>query len=187
LFSHKRRKIILIVINHMGQKGLIKILLICLVVILIGIATYFLFIQRTPSTVSLQDLRAAPEKVEINGSEYTLETDLWRDFMPVSPPDGSPLMALVKIKAAGETAISSKIDATRLWVVKDEEIWETEFTSEEFSTTGDTLEKVARDGPKWGPEITVDVVVKIVVKILGSKSGKSYLLKASNQYIHRTM
>jgi len=165
----------LTVINRMGRKGLIIILLICLVIILVGISLM-------PSTVSLQDLRAAPEKIEINGTEYTLETYLWRDFMPICPPDGRPLVALVKVKAPGETAISSKIDATRLWVVKGKEIWETEFANEEGSAIGDTLEKIGRDGPKWGPGITVDIVVKII----DLKSGKSYLLKASNQYIHRT-
>ena len=166
----------------MGRKGLSKILLICLVVVLVGIALYFLFIQRTPSTVSLQDLQAAPEEIEIDDTEYTLETDLWRDFMPISPPDGKPLVAVIKVEAPGETAIRSKIDATRLWVVKGKEIWETELANEEGSTIGDTLKKIGRDGPKWGPGISVDVVVKII----DLKSGTDYLLKASNQYIHRS-
>jgi hypothetical protein len=136
----------------------------------------------TPSLGSLQDLQAAPEKVEINGSEYTLETDLWRDVMPIAPPDGKPLIAIVKVKSPGETAISSKIDATRLWVIKGKEIWETEFTDEERSTVGDTLEKVGRNGPKWGPGVHVDVVVNVI----DLKSGKNYLLRAPNQDIYRT-
>lgn len=172
----------------MNQKGFVKILFICPVFIVVGIATYFIFFQRVPSTTplkskySLQDLQAAPEKVEINGSEYTLETYLWRDFMPISPPDGKPLSAVIRIKDPGGTAISSKIDATRLWVVKGKEIWETEFTNEKRSGLGDTLEKIGRAGPKWGPGINVDVVVKVV----DLKSGKNYLLKAANQGIHRT-
>jgi len=136
-----------------------------------------------PSIVSFQDLQTAPEKIEINGTEYTLETYLQRDFMPVCPPDGRPLVALVKVKAPGETAISSKIDATRLWVVKGVEIWETELASWEGPTIGDTLKKVGGGGPKWEPGISVDVVVRII----DLKSGRSYLLKASNQAIHRTM
>ena len=159
----------------MGRKELIIILLICGVIILFGIPL-------TPSAVPLQDLQAAPKRIEINGIEYTLETHLNRDFMPVSPPDGQPLVALIKVKAPGETAISSKIDATRLWVVKGKEIWETGFTGEERPTIGDTLEKIGRDGPKWEPGISVDVVVEII----DLKSGKSYLLKASNQAIHRS-
>jgi hypothetical protein len=160
----------------MGRKGFIIILLICLVIILVGIPL-------TPSIVSLQDSQTAPEEIEINGAEYALETYLQRDLMPICPPDGRPLVALVKVEAPGETAISSKIDATRLWVAKGTEIWETELASKEVSTIGDTLEKVGRNGPKWEPEITVDVVVKII----DLKSGKSYLLKASNQYIYRTL
>ncbi len=160
----------------MGQKGLTVILLICLAISLVGILL-------TPSTVSLHDLQTAPEEIEINGSEYTLETYLQRDFMPVSPPDGRPLRVSVRVIAPGETAISSKIDATRVWVVNGKEIWETELVSQGFPTRGDTLEKVGRGGgPKWGPGISVDVVVRII----DLKSGKDYLLRASNQYIGRT-
>ena len=174
---------------NIDQKGLIKTIIISLAVVIVGIV-YFVFIQQrtpganplVPSTVSLQNLEAAPEKIMVNGSEYALETYLWRDFMPISPPDGKPLIAVVKIQSPGKTAVPSKIDATRMWVVKGKEIWETEFTNEQRSTTGDTLEKVGRSGPKWGPGISVDVIVKVI----DLKSGKDYLLKASNQDIHRT-
>jgi hypothetical protein len=173
--NHEGRELIFTVIHPMGRKGLITILLLCLVTVLIGIPL-------TPSTLSLEDLQAAPEAIEVNGSEYTLETYLWRDFMPASPPDGKPLIALIRIKAPGETAISSRIDATRLWVIKGKEIWETEFTNEERPAAGDILEKAGRDGPKWGPGVTVDVVVRVI----DLKNGKDYLLKASNQDILRT-
>jgi len=43
-----------------------------------------------------------------------------------------------------------------------------------------SLEKIVRDGPYWGPDISVDVVVRIVDK----ESNNMYLLKASNQLIH---
>ena len=92
-------------------------------------------------------------------------------------------MAVVKVKAPGETAISSKTDATRLWVIKGLEIWETELTGREGPIIGDTLKKVGGGGPKWEPGISVDVVVRII----DLKSGESYLLKASNQAIQRTM
>ena len=173
----------------MNQKGLIKVLIISLAAVIVGIVVYFVFIQRTPgtdplapSTVSLQNLEAAPEKITINNSEYTLETYLGRDFMPISPPDGKPLIAIVKIQSPGKTTVPSEIDATLMWVVKDKEIWETEFTNEQRSTAGDTLEKLGHSGPKWGPGISVDVIVKVI----DLKSGKDYLLKASNQDIHRT-
>ena len=43
------------------------------------------------------------------------------------------------------------------------------------------LEKIARDGPKWGPGIQVDVVVRLL-----DKEELFYLLKAENQLIQRT-
>ena len=164
----------------------IKILFISLAIVLVGVTIYFIFVQKTPnvtplksSTTSLQDLRAAPEKVVIQDSEYALETYLWRDFMPISPPDGKPLIASVKVKPRVEITGTSKIGVTRLWVIKGEEIWETEFTDEESATA---LEKVGRGGPKWGPGITVDVVVRVI----DLKSDEEYLLKASKQEIRGT-
>ncbi|MEK7123003.1 MAG: hypothetical protein AAB855_04065 [Patescibacteria group bacterium] len=136
----------------------------------------------TPSTVSLQDLKATSEVISINGIEYTLETNLWRDFMPISPPDGKPLIAIITVKAHGETAVPSRIDATRLWAIKGNEIWETTFANEERFAPGDTLEKIGRDGPKWEPGTRVDVVIRVV----DLQSGIQYLLKASNQDIIRT-
>lgn len=173
----------------MNQKGFINIILVVIVVALAGVVAYFLFVQKTPgtalllpSTMSLQNLLAAPEKIVINGSEYVLETNLWRDFMPSSPPDGKPLIALIKVKTPETSTISPEINATRLWIVNNKEIWETEFSDEERPVAKDILEKVARNGPKWSPGITVDVVVRVI----DSRSGGEYLLRASDQNIYRT-
>ncbi len=51
--------------------------------------------QISQSTIKLS---AVPEKIKINNKEYRLKTVLWRDFMPISPPDGKPLMAIVNIQ-----------------------------------------------------------------------------------------
>lgn len=177
----------------MNKKGLIKVLFISLLALLIGIVIYFALIQivpripntnpSVPPTVSLQNLQAAPEKIVINNSEYTLSTFLWRDFMPLMYSNGgSSLMTIVEIKSPGKTTISSEIDATRLWIVKGKEIWEAGLTEETRFTTGDTLGKINRSGPRWGPEITVDVIVRVI----DLKSGKEYLLKAPNQIIVKT-
>ena len=76
------------------------------------------------------------------------------------------------------------IDATKLYVINGEEIWETKFTDEERPQNLNRkhkLEKVARDGPKWGSGIYVDVIVRII-----DGRRNFYLLRASNQYISRT-
>ena len=104
--------------------------------------------------------------------------------MPVSPPDGKPLIALVRIIAIDLLPFPSTLDANRLWVINGQEVWQTEFSYEERPTDPNRkhqLEKIARNGPKWGPGIYVDVVVRII-----DYKNKTYLLKASNQYIGRT-
>ncbi len=133
---------------------------------------------------SIQDLLAAPEQIEIDGREYTIETYLWRDFMLISPPDGQPLIALIWVTAIDSLTFPSSIDADRLWVINDELLWETEFSGEDRPKNPNRehqLEKVAREGPKWGPQIQVEVIVRVV-----DEKNNTYLLRAADQWIYRT-
>lgn len=133
-------------------------------------------------TILIDTLLSAPEQVEIDGRKYVLETSMWRDFMPFSPPDGKPLIAIIWVTATDSLTFPSSVDVCRLWVIKDKEVWEARFSGEQRGSYDDfKLEKVARDGPKWGPKIEVDVVVKLV-----DRGKKTYLLKASNQWVSRT-
>lgn len=139
---------------------------------------------QSPTSPGLDELLAAPEEIVVSGRAYTLETYLYRDFMPVSPPDGRPLTAVIWVTAVDRNPFPSNIDADRIWVVNKGEIWEAKLSA--GSSSGDPtrqhqLEKVARDGPKWGPGTYVDVVVRVV-----ESGGKDRLLRASNQYITRT-
>ncbi len=133
----------------------------------------------------LDELLSAPETIVIDDREYILETYMWRDFQPVAPPDGQPLIAIIWVTAVDSMAISPDIDATRIWVINDSEVWESTFSDEERpeSVPEFKLEKVARNGPKWGPHITVDVVVRVIDSI----TDDVFLLKAADQYIGMTM
>jgi hypothetical protein len=125
---------------------------------------------------------SAPELVEIASREYTLETYLWRDFMPISPPDGKPLIAKVKVTAVDLEPFPEGLDADKLYVIYGEEVWVTDF-SDELPPPGvpdHQLDRIARDGPKWGPWVTVDVVVRLV------GGGDTHLLSASDQMISRS-
>jgi hypothetical protein len=138
----------------------------------------------SPLSPDLDDLTAAPEAIVVGGRAYTLETYLYRDFMPISPPDGRPLTTVIWVTAEDRKPFPAKLDADRIWVVNGGEIWEAKLSA--GSSSGDParqhqLEKVAQNGPKWGPGIYVDVVVR-----LRESNGKDYLLRASNQYIART-
>lgn len=123
---------------------------------------------------------SASEEVNINGIGYTLETYMWRDFMPISPPNGKPLIVIIQIYAVGEEKFPTSIKIERLWLINGSIIIST-ISTDEYSINGNCLEMVFRDGPKWGPGIYIDVVVKLI-----EINFNRYYLKAVNQYIYRT-
>ncbi|NEP00243.1 MAG: hypothetical protein F6K58_16500 [Symploca sp. SIO2E9] len=132
----------------------------------------------------MDTLLSAPEQIEVQDLKLTLETYLWRDFMPISPRDGKLLIAVIKIQAQNDMEFPTSIRSDRLWIINGQEIWESEFTNEERTVSNSSksqLEKIARGGPKWEPGIEVDVIVRIL-----DDNNNTYLLKASNQLINRT-
>lgn len=128
------------------------------------------------------ELRAAPLSVDIDGRSLSLEAHLWRDFMPIAPPQGRPLAAVLRVHASAGTPPAG-LEAIAVWVVFGDQLWATE-TLEIRPPDGSGqpyLEVVARDGPTWGPGVTVDVIVR-----LRDSARRTYLLRAANQPIGRT-
>lgn len=127
---------------------------------------------------------SAPEEVEIDGRRFILETYLNRDFMPGPwcPPNGYPLIATIWVTAIDSLEFPAYVAADNLWVVNENDIWETEFSNETIPPEPNhkhQLEKIARNGPKWDPGIQVDVIVRIT-----DSNDNVYFLKASNQLIN---
>jgi len=137
-----------------------------------------------PGPLPLNQLLSAPDTVTVNGQELVLRTTMWRNFAPIAPPDGDPLIAIMWVYSADSTALSPGLSADAAWVVNEGQIWDTYFTDE--PPPSDVLRpyrlyNVARDGPKWGPGITVEVVVR-----LRDADGNSHLLRAPEQRIGGT-
>jgi len=136
-----------------------------------------------PKEIPLETLLAAPETLSVAGQNIFLTTELWRDFMPISPPDGKPLIAIAYIATIDSTDISQEIDADAIYVIKGNDIWRAYLYNGEFPSYQNQpsrLIKIARDGPKWQTQILVDVVVNITYQ------NQNYLLKAKDQFIHET-
>ncbi len=127
-------------------------------------------------------LLSAPEKIKINKKEIYLNIRLWRDFQPISPEGGKPLIALIRIKTTDGKALPTSLTADRLWVIHhDQDVWDTEFSDEERpENSSEVLEKIARNGPKWAPDTMADVIVRI------GDGEKTYLIRSSNQRILQT-
>lgn len=136
-----------------------------------------------PKEIPLETLLAAPETLSVAGQNIFLTTELWRDFMPISPPDGKPLIAIAYIGTTDSTDISTEIDSDAIYVIKGNEIWRAYLHNEDYPSFQNPpcrLIKVARDGPKWQTQILVDVVVNVTYR------NNNYLLKAKDQFIGET-
>src|SRR5919198_5978709 len=73
--------------------------------------------------VPLAELAAVPDVISLQGSFLRITTHLWRDFMPISPPGGKPLIALVVVEAVEATQLPAGLAATRIAVVHDGRVW----------------------------------------------------------------
>ena len=126
-------------------------------------------------TPTLEELANAPETLDLGQHQYQLATYLWRDFMPISPPDGKPMIGRVHLVRTDEGPATGDVELVYLWVVNRDRVWATTFEE------GSGPDRVARGGPKWEPGIYVNVVVAV-------KSGSSgiRLLQAPAQLIHLT-
>jgi hypothetical protein len=131
----------------------------------------------------IMDLNSkAKTKIIIGANEYSLEAYLWRDFMPFSPPDGKPLISINWLFSNDSTPIPANISMIKQYVINQDSIWIADYEKETHSSLEYKLEKLSRNGPKWGPHIYVDVISKIT----DTETKTDYYLKLSNVYIGRT-
>jgi hypothetical protein len=140
---------------------------------------------------SLAALRAVPMRVSVSSTTLRISVYLWRDFQPrvslrrdfqpASPPDGQPLIAVVRVRTVAE-ALLPEISAGRIAVIRRGQAWIAPMVEENPYSRGDSrLEVVARNGPRWGPGILVDVILE-----LRDSSGKAHLIRVPDEEIERT-
>ena len=120
--------------------------------------------------------------VTINSQDYFLEAFLWRDFMPISPPNGKPLISINWLISVDSSVIPSNIELKQQYVIYDDLVWISQYENETHPTPYYKLKRVSRNGPKWGPFVTV----KVVAKIIDTKTTKNYYLKLDSVRILRT-
>jgi hypothetical protein len=102
--------------------------------------------------------------------------------MPISPPDGKPLVAVLQVRTEDGSEVPANVRAEMVWVLNGADAWSTVPREERSrNETAPVYELVARDGPKWGPGITVDVVVR-----LRDGGGFESLLRVANRPIQGT-
>lgn len=130
--------------------------------------------------VSLSDLAAVPTCVSVEGVSLAIEAYLWRDFQPISPPNGQPLIALVRVRPLGSVALPADLSAERIAIIHEQMAWVARPVKERPANVDVPFEVVARNGPKWGPGVSVEVILQ-----LSDAEGGTCLLRVSNQLIER--
>jgi len=137
-----------------------------------------------PPDIPINQLLSSEDTITGEGRQLCLSTYLWRDFQPISPPDGKPLIALIHIIPTDTAQLPSTIITDAIWIIYGQQIWKSWFENENPPPDPyhpNSISKIARGGPKWGPGVYVTVVVRIK-----DRNNNSQLLRASNQMIYRT-
>ncbi len=128
------------------------------------------------------DRLLAPRLVSIAGATVRVDASLWRDFQPIAPPDGQPLVGIFAVRTIDDTPIPPGVTADSAWVYNGVLAWATAVVEEHPRGEGASFfEVVARNGPKWAPGIEVDVVLQ-----LHDATGQRVLIQAPRQRISRS-
>jgi hypothetical protein len=120
-----------------------------------------------------------PAQVTLGGVAMSVTTSLNRDFMPIAPPDGSPLGVLVQVHSLTGAALPAGLSIVSVTVRYQGLEWTS--TPNKIDLSDPTrLEAGSGGGPKWGPEVAVDVVA--VLELAGHRES----VDLTNQWIGRT-
>ena len=128
--------------------------------------------------------REAAETLTIGSNSFVLDAYLWRDFMPISPENGKPMISINWLICTELVKIPDNLSMVRQYVIYKDDIWIADYENEEPapSLPEYKIERISRNGPTWGPDIYVDVISQIH----DSKTNKDYYIVRKNVYIIRT-
>ncbi len=126
------------------------------------------------------DPASVPETLSVAGARLVVVPQLWRDFMPPSPPRGRPLAAVIRIHEVSRRPLPSDLRLEHLWVLADSGSWSIPLTETGPPAGPSDKVKIARCGPKWGTGTRVVVLVRV------QEGGVRHTLRAARVVIERT-
>ena len=125
----------------------------------------------------------AVDTLIIGSNSFILDAFLWRDFMPISPPDGQPMISINWLICTNEIAIPDNISLVKQFVIFGDLVWKAYYTDEEgVPQPAHKIQRVSRNGPKWGPNIYVDVIAQVY----DSNTNKTHFVRRKNVFVIRT-
>ena len=124
----------------------------------------------------------ALNSIVIDGDSYKIEATVWRDFMPVSPPNGKGMISINTLINQNSQPIPDKLKMAEQYVIYDHSVWISGYENSGISGINWQRERVSRNGPKWGPGVYVDVISLIK----DTTTNKNYYLIDRKVHIDRT-
>ena len=73
----------------------------------------------------------------IESNKFVLDAYLWRDFMPISPSDGKPMISINWLRDVDSTEIADNIGLVEQYVVYNDWVWIAAYENESGSTQPD--------------------------------------------------
>jgi hypothetical protein len=101
--------------------------------------------------------------------------------MPISPPDGKPLAAVLSVRSTDGAPLPPGLQFAQCRIFLDGSVWISKPVANSDDVDPAVVRALSRDGPKWEPGANVDVVVT-----LATGTGTTVRLGASEQPILRT-
>jgi hypothetical protein len=145
--------------------------------------------RKPPSAL---DLRNAPDTVVIESSVIRLQISPWVNRMPMatsrdpntglSKPDSRPMRISFRLLSEKGTPVPSTLRVDRIWIIQDDEVWETNAIDEPFAasnrSSGTSREFLVDEGPTWQSMVPIDAVIRLI-----DQKGSAYLLAVRHQKI----
>ncbi len=120
------------------------------------------------------------DRINIQDNELSLQSYVWRDFMPPTPEGGKSLYSLLLVHDCNANPIIDGISADQVWLYNGERSWSGALNRWDGSQANDTLYYSNHEGPKWEPGDHIDIYVEI------SFENETYILKQADVIIDRT-
>lgn len=132
-----------------------------------------------PDTNSRELLLAAPVAGVVAGAPMRLEVDAWRNFQPLTPERGPPLLAVLRLTSDRPIPAGLVIESVAL--VRGDQVW-TGTARQEVAAEAQApvVEFMLREGPQWSPGDTIEVVAR-----LREASGAISWLRAPHVVVQR--
>lgn len=128
-----------------------------------------------------ESLRAEATQAVIGASSLAVEVEAWRSYQPIKGDAGDPMIAIIRLTAAGEGGVPGDVGVDAAYLVRGNEVVVADAREEQpREAKARTVEFIVREGPQWTPGDSIDVVV-----VLKQTGGQTTLVRAPRTVLAR--